>query len=171
MSSSRFFRLLRVLAGAGPNDLRRQIQYLKAENEVLRSKIPGPVRVTAQESSRLARLTTSGRRAAESKGSCWDTNGSFAGQQRPAIEHLTRRRMGSRNRHHLVFRRGRRVARQQVCDNPMPTTDNRTVNTEQPRPARHQGPDDQYSINATSHAINRDPLPVSPDRAHQQSTS
>ena len=56
MSRSPFFRLLRVLVGAGQDDLRRQIQYLKAENEVLRSKIPGPVRVTAQERSRLVRL-------------------------------------------------------------------------------------------------------------------
>lgn len=51
-----FHRLLDVLAGSSQNDLRRQIQYLKAENEVLRSKIPGPVRMTAQERSRLARL-------------------------------------------------------------------------------------------------------------------
>ncbi len=56
MSTSPFLRLLKVLVGAGQNDLRRQIQYLKAENEVLRSKISGPVRVTAQERSRLARL-------------------------------------------------------------------------------------------------------------------
>jgi putative transposase len=56
MSRSPFFRLLWVLVGAGQDDLRRQIQYLKAENEVLRSKIPGPVRVTAQERSRLVRL-------------------------------------------------------------------------------------------------------------------
>ncbi|MFN8777756.1 MAG: hypothetical protein ACK5ZI_00020, partial [bacterium] len=56
MSRSPFLRLLRVLVGAGQDDLRRQIQYLKAENEVLRSKIPGPVRVTAQQRSRLVRL-------------------------------------------------------------------------------------------------------------------
>jgi hypothetical protein len=56
MSRSAFLRLFWVLVGAGQDDLRRQIQYLKAENEVLRSKIPGPVRVTVQERSRLVRL-------------------------------------------------------------------------------------------------------------------
>ncbi|MCE7974372.1 MAG: hypothetical protein DYG92_08655, partial [Leptolyngbya sp. PLA1] len=51
-----FRRLFDVLAGSSQDDLRRQIQYLKAENEVLRSKIDGPVRVTPEERSRLVRL-------------------------------------------------------------------------------------------------------------------
>lgn len=51
-----FRRILSTLAGSGRDDLRRQVQFLKAENEVLRSKIKGPIRVTPAERSRLVRL-------------------------------------------------------------------------------------------------------------------
>jgi len=49
-------RLLRVLSGSSQGELYRQIQFLKAENEVLRARIVGPVRVTARERYRLVRL-------------------------------------------------------------------------------------------------------------------
>lgn len=53
---SLFRRLLGVLAGSSQAELRRQNQFLRAENEILRSKIPGPIRVTPQERARLLRL-------------------------------------------------------------------------------------------------------------------
>lgn len=56
MASGGFLRIFRVLLGSSDHELRRQIQFLKAENEVLRTKVAGPVRVTPQEKSRLIRL-------------------------------------------------------------------------------------------------------------------
>jgi putative transposase len=56
MAINPFQRVLRVLVGSTQNDLRRQIQYLKAENEILRLKIKGPIRVTTRERARLVRL-------------------------------------------------------------------------------------------------------------------
>lgn len=53
---SPFLRLFRVLAGSRQSDLRQQVQFLKAENEILRSRIKGPIRTTAQERARLVRL-------------------------------------------------------------------------------------------------------------------
>jgi len=58
MSSTPIHRLLRVLAGSSRDELRRQVQFLKAENEILRSRIKGPVRVTKVERARLVRLGT-----------------------------------------------------------------------------------------------------------------
>ncbi len=49
-------RLLRVLSGSSQGELRRQIQFLKAENEVLRARVQGPTRVTTRERYRLVRL-------------------------------------------------------------------------------------------------------------------
>ena len=52
-----FQRLLFTLAGATEDDLRRQIQFLKAENEMLRTRVPTKIiRLTPAERSRLLRL-------------------------------------------------------------------------------------------------------------------
>ena len=56
MPSTSIHRLFRVLAGSSRDDLHRQIQFLKAENEVLRARIKGPVKVTRAERARLVRL-------------------------------------------------------------------------------------------------------------------
>ncbi len=56
MPRSPYLRLCSVLAGSGQDEHRRQIQFLKAENEVLRARIVGPVRVTPRERYRLVRL-------------------------------------------------------------------------------------------------------------------
>jgi len=48
--------VLGLLMGSTATELRRQVRYLKAENEVLRSRINGPVRVTAAERSGLVKL-------------------------------------------------------------------------------------------------------------------
>lgn len=52
-------RFFRVLTGSSRDDLRREVQFLKAENEVLRARIKGPVKVTKAERSRLVRLGAS----------------------------------------------------------------------------------------------------------------
>lgn len=51
-----FKRLCEVLAQTGSNDLRRQVQFLKAENEILRSRIRGPVKTSRAERDRLIKL-------------------------------------------------------------------------------------------------------------------
>lgn len=51
-----FHPLLKVLAYASHRELATQIQYLKAENEILRSKLPKQVHVTPAERARLVKL-------------------------------------------------------------------------------------------------------------------
>lgn len=51
-----FKRLCEVLAQSRNNDLRRQVQFLKVENEILRSRIKGCVRTTRAERDRLLKL-------------------------------------------------------------------------------------------------------------------
>lgn len=45
-----------LLMASNAAELRRQMRYLKAENELLRSRLKGPVRVTPAERSRLVKL-------------------------------------------------------------------------------------------------------------------
>lgn len=56
MKSPPYRRLLRVLTGSSPSKLYQQVQFLEAENEVLRARIQGPIGVTARERYRLVRL-------------------------------------------------------------------------------------------------------------------
>lgn len=51
-----FQSLLLVIAGATQKELARQVKYLKVENEILRSKLPKRITVTAKERNRLVRF-------------------------------------------------------------------------------------------------------------------
>jgi len=54
---ARFFHpLILMLASLGKSELARQVQYLKAENEILRAKLPKRVTVTPTERRRLLKL-------------------------------------------------------------------------------------------------------------------
>jgi putative transposase len=50
--------LLLVLAGASNKELARQVKYLKVENEILRKRIPGRIRVTPAEKIRLLKFAS-----------------------------------------------------------------------------------------------------------------
>jgi len=51
-----FNRLVYHLAGADENQLRRQIEFLRAENQMLRSRLPRTIKVTPNEKARLIKL-------------------------------------------------------------------------------------------------------------------
>lgn len=51
-----FHRFVEVLAGSTNQELRRQIQFLKAENQLLKSRVRGRIRTTATERARLLKL-------------------------------------------------------------------------------------------------------------------
>jgi len=54
---SRFFHpLISLLASMTRNELARQVQYLKAENQILRAKLPRRITVTPREQRRLLKL-------------------------------------------------------------------------------------------------------------------
>ncbi len=54
--ASSFKRILGVLTTGTCPELSQQIQYLKLESQILRSKIRGPVRATKQEKAQLIHL-------------------------------------------------------------------------------------------------------------------
>ncbi|HYD00830.1 MAG TPA: hypothetical protein VEB22_06340, partial [Phycisphaerales bacterium] len=51
-----YHRLLRVLAGSTHAQLRQENQFLMAQLEMLRARVPGPVRTTPAERTRLIKL-------------------------------------------------------------------------------------------------------------------
>lgn len=58
--------LLLLIAGATQKELARQVRYLKIENQILRSKLPARISVTAHERNRLVRFGSKlGRALAE----------------------------------------------------------------------------------------------------------
>ena len=50
--------LLLLIAGSTQKELAAQIRYLKVENEVLRSKLPERVSITAHEKNRLVKFAS-----------------------------------------------------------------------------------------------------------------
>lgn len=53
---SLFRSLLLVIAGSTQRELARQVRYLKVENEILRSKLPARITLTAKERQRLVKF-------------------------------------------------------------------------------------------------------------------
>ncbi len=55
--TSVFQSLLLVIAGATQKELARQVQYLKVENQILRSRMPKRIIVTPKERTRLVNFS------------------------------------------------------------------------------------------------------------------
>jgi putative transposase len=50
--------LFAILAGSTDSELARMVEYLKAENRILRDKLPRRITVTPRERTRLVKLGT-----------------------------------------------------------------------------------------------------------------
>ena len=53
---SQFNSLLHVILGASHKELARQVRYLVVENQILRSKLPARITITAKERQRLVKF-------------------------------------------------------------------------------------------------------------------
>jgi len=65
MSATIFYPLLALIASATNNELVRYVEFLKEENRILRSRIPGQVHTTAEERSQLIKVGKALGRAIE----------------------------------------------------------------------------------------------------------
>ena len=65
MAAKIFHPLLALIASATNSELARYVEFLKEENRILRSRIPGQVHTTAEERSRLIKLGKALGRAIE----------------------------------------------------------------------------------------------------------
>ncbi len=65
MAAKIFHPLLALIASATNNELARYIEFLKAENKILRSRVPGQIHTKPEERSRLVKLGKSLGQAVE----------------------------------------------------------------------------------------------------------
>ena len=60
-----FHPLLALIASATDRELAKYVEYLKAENKILRARIPGQIHTTTNERQKLIKLCTGIGRAIE----------------------------------------------------------------------------------------------------------